>query len=225
MLELFSGTGSVGRAFHELLGSHQRGRGSQCQPRHTPRRLLLEPGVSGHFDFIWAFPVCTEYSRALTRRPRRLEVADRLVLRTLELIQQLEPKFWAIENPGTGLLKHRLFMAGLPWVDVTYCMYGYQYRKLTRIWNNLNWTPSRPVCAKGTDLLYASGAANEGEPGGRRHQPRVRLNGGCGENGAVQVHARGATADRQKSVRGSGPHCWSPKLCVEFNAGSGHGSL
>ena len=33
----------------------------------------------GHFDMVWASPVCTEYSRALTMRPRRLEEGDALV--------------------------------------------------------------------------------------------------------------------------------------------------
>ena len=77
-------------------------------------------------------PVCTEYSRVLTRRPRRLEESDRLVLRTLHLIQELQPRFWAIENPATGLQ------------DVSYCTYGYFYRKLTRIWSNLDWVSEQP---------------------------------------------------------------------------------
>ena len=48
-------------------------------------------------------------------------------------IQELRPRFWALENPATGLLKLRPFMAGLPWQDVSYCTYGYPHRKLTRI--------------------------------------------------------------------------------------------
>ena len=69
--------------------------------------------------FVWASPVCTEYSRALTTRPRRL----------LEAGGSFEPSkssspMWAIENPATGLLKTRPFMERLPWVDVTCCKYG-----------------------------------------------------------------------------------------------------
>ena len=103
----------------------------------------------GHFDMIWVSPVCTEYSRVLTRRPRRLEEGDRLVQRALRIINDLQPRFWALENPATGLLKLRPFMAGLPWQDVSYCTYGYSYRKLTRIWGNLDWVPERPVCGVG----------------------------------------------------------------------------
>ena len=35
---------------------------------------------------VWASPVCTEYNRALTTRPRRLLEGDALVLSALEII-------------------------------------------------------------------------------------------------------------------------------------------
>ena len=64
----------------------------------------------GHFDMVWASPVCTEYSRALTMRPRRLEEGDVLVLRAVEIMEHFDPLMWVIENPATGLLKTRPFM-------------------------------------------------------------------------------------------------------------------
>ena len=39
-------------------------------------------------------------------------------------------------------------MRALPYDDVSYCMYGYRYQKTTRIWNNLPWVPSQPICSK-----------------------------------------------------------------------------
>ena len=77
-------------------------------------------------------PVCTEYSRALTTRPRRLLEGDALVLSALETIAHFEPLLWVIENPATGLLKTRPFMERLPWVDVT--TVRTPYRKQTRLW-------------------------------------------------------------------------------------------
>jgi hypothetical protein len=57
------------------------------------------------FDFVWASPPCTEFSIALTTRPRNLQKGNRIVRRTLEIIQYLQPRHWFLENPATGLLK------------------------------------------------------------------------------------------------------------------------
>lgn len=91
----------------------------------------------GYFDIIWASPECKEYSKAKTVGTRDLTYADSLVRQTLRIIAYFKPKAWFIENPQTGLLKTRPFMQGLPYYDVTYCMYGYDYRKPTRIWTNV----------------------------------------------------------------------------------------
>ena len=53
----------------------------------------------GELDVIFAAVPCTEYSMALTTRPRVLQKADEVVKRTLEVIQILKPKKWFIEYP------------------------------------------------------------------------------------------------------------------------------
>lgn len=90
----------------------------------------------GYFDLIWASPECKEYSRAKTVGYRDLAYADSCVLAAIQIIGYFQPAYWFIENPQTGLLKDRPFMRGLPYHDVTYCMYGRQYQKPTRIWTN-----------------------------------------------------------------------------------------
>ena len=115
--------------------------------------------------FSWFGPApCTEYSRALTTRPRRL--LDALVLRALEIIAHFGPLMWVIENPATGLLKTRPFMERLPWVDVTYCKYGTPYRKQMRLWTNMRWRPRRSCEAPGRAAGAAAdgGAVREGQP-------------------------------------------------------------
>jgi len=103
----------------------------------------------GHFQFAWGSPACTHFSCARTTGPPRdLEGATALVARCLEIVRYFGCP-WALENPQTGLLKHQPLMADLPYSDVTYCAYGYPYKKKTRVWNTLGdaWNP-RPVCCK-----------------------------------------------------------------------------
>jgi hypothetical protein len=100
------------------------------------------------FDLIWASPPCTEYSVAKTVGERRLDEANAVVQRTMEIIEYFDPTYWLLENPQTGLLKSQTCMANRPFVDLDYCKYGMPYRKRTRLWNNLaNWTP-KPLCKK-----------------------------------------------------------------------------
>ena len=97
---------------------------------------------------IWASPPCTEYSIAKSTGVRKIEEANKVVERTLAIIEYLQPKYYIIENPQTGYLKKQWFMHGLPYTDIDYCKYGMPYRKRTRLWNNVfNWIP-RPLCKK-----------------------------------------------------------------------------
>ena len=113
LLELLSGTGSIGRAF--------RDRGWEVvsvdlDPKFEPTVccdiMELDETSLGHFDMVWASPVCTEYSQALRKRPRNLEAGDRLVLRALEVIRNLRPQWRALENPQTGTLHARAALLG-----------------------------------------------------------------------------------------------------------------
>ena len=139
VLELFAGTGSVGNVMKE------HGWEVVSLDRDMPAdistdildwdyRSRYEPRS---FDIIWASPPCTEYSIAKQVGVRNLELANSIVQRTLEIIDYLQPKYYFIENPQTGLLKHQPFMQGRPYNDLDYCRYGMPYRKRTRLWNNL----------------------------------------------------------------------------------------
>jgi len=152
LLELFSGTGSVGRAF-EKLGWEVVS--IDLEPNFKPTIVAdlreWDPTIypRRYFDCVHASPPCTEYSCARTtaKRPRDLEGSDALVQRTMEMMQYLQPLCWIMENPWTGLLRKRPFMEPLePRMRVvSYCKYNYPYRKHTSIWSNLNdfWRPTR----------------------------------------------------------------------------------
>ena len=152
LLKLFAGTQSIGKAFRELGWQVVS---LDIDPKSGADIITdilawdFRAYDTGHFDAIWSSPCCTHYSRARTcaKTPRDLEGADALVRRTLEIIMHFDPIVYGFENPASGMLKDREVVAGIPFKDVSCCMYGYPYRKYTRIWSNSEeWQP-RPKCS------------------------------------------------------------------------------
>jgi hypothetical protein len=154
-LELFAGTGSVGDVFKEVgweVVSLDRDMPADIQTDIMDWNYRsYEPGT---FDIIWASPPCTEYSIAKTVGTRKIEDANAVTMRTLEIINYLQPRYWIVENPQTGYMKSQPFMQDLPYKDVDYCRYGMPYKKATRLWNNLtNFEPLR--CNRECDQMTA----------------------------------------------------------------------
>ena len=148
LLELFSGTGSVGAVAKDLgysvVSLDLKNADINCDILNWDYKKYEVK----HFDFIWASPPCTEYSRAKTTGVRKLDEANRIVLKTIEIIKYFQPRHWVIENPQTGLLKRQPFMDEFKYVDVDYCKYGMAYRKRTRLWCNLVDFKPRDLCKK-----------------------------------------------------------------------------
>jgi hypothetical protein len=169
MLDLFCGTKSVSRVFAAHgWDTFTLDIDPSCNADLTCdildlKREQLPPAES--VSFIWASPPCTQYSRARTnaKTPRDLAGADRVVAKTLEVIDEWFPGTpYCMENPGTGLLPQREVVAGRPLSVVSYCKYttagdGFPpYQKDTALWHNLlRWTP-RPPCRSGSRCEHYS---------------------------------------------------------------------
>ena len=164
LLELFSGTGSVGRpwreASHEVISVDADGRfGAEIVEdllRWSYSSLTSGENLIEQIpDAIWSSPPCVMYSRARTRAktPRNFALADSLVAKAKEIIkyfQQINPDLvWFIEIGNNTLLWDREVANDLTnFVVADYCKFsGPGYRKRTRIAHsdNLIWNP-RPLC-------------------------------------------------------------------------------
>ena len=157
VLDLFSGTGSIPKQLKEEDKCVSVDISGEF---HEPTLLVdimewdyKSAFAVGHFDVIFTGVPCTEYSRlrdcCKKTKPPDIEKANKVVLRTLKSSTTSNQKFWYIENPDGGKLKEQEFMRDLPYHRVSYCMYGYDYRKTTRIWtNNREFQPK--LCVRGS---------------------------------------------------------------------------
>jgi site-specific DNA-cytosine methylase len=155
VLELFSGTGSFSKAIKKKynnthivsLDIHPKYNPTHCTDILTWNFSQYPPR---YFDIIWSSPPCTEYSRAKTRSPRNLKLADNIVKKTLEIIKYFSPVYFFIENPS-GMLRHRTFMRPYNRYlnTCSYCMYGTLYKKPTDIWSNISLNLK---CCKGNTV-------------------------------------------------------------------------
>lgn len=184
LLELFSGTKSVSKAvghlYDEIVSVDILNKNN---PTHCVDILVWDykQYPVGYFDAIWASPPCTEYSIVLNgqpNRPRNIVLANKIVSRTLEIIEYFNPEQWFMENPQTGLLKDQDVVLGIPFYDVDYCMYSnFGYRKRTRIWTTkdvFNPKLCNKNCGNMTGLKHNKSCGN-GRNGSTTQQERYRI--------------------------------------------------
>lgn len=167
VLELFAGTRSIGKAFekngHEVY-SIEWDKGFENIDWYEDISKVTAQDVIKRFgipDVIWASPDCSSYSIAAISHHRKRDedgnlspvsdyakFCDMVNMHMLDLIQELKPRFYFIENPRGGMRKMN-FMKGLYRYTVTYCQYGDTRMKPTDIWTNHPNPNFKPICSNG----------------------------------------------------------------------------
>jgi site-specific DNA-cytosine methylase len=173
-LELFAGTRSVSKAFeaagHEVF-SVEWDKNFEDIDLYADILTVTADQIIEKFgkpDVIWASPDCTTFSIAAISHHRRknpetgnldpvseyAKFCDKVDQHVLDLIRDLKPKFYFIENPRGGMRKME-WMQGLPRHTVTYCQYeldkpvSERRKKPTDIWTNHPDPEFKPMCKNG----------------------------------------------------------------------------
>ena len=168
VLELFAGTRSIGKAFeakgHEVFSVEWDKNFENINLYADIGTLTAEEIIKrfGRPDVIWASPDCATFSVAAISHHRRKDVTtgnlepiseyakfcDTVDQNVLNLIEELKPTFYFIENPRGGMRKMS-WMQGIPRYTVTYCQYGETRMKPTDIWTNHPDPKFKPACKNG----------------------------------------------------------------------------
>jgi len=169
-LELFSGTHSIGNVLkkkgHNVLSLDLKDADINCDILEWDYKVY-QPN---HFDYIHASPPCDTFSicrkcwigRKIKAHGDKIitmdillkdqqEIGIPILNKTLEIIKYFNPTYFTIENPTSGDMKK--YITDLSFTDVDYCMYGFPYRKRTRIWNNFNFVGEK--CNKKCGNFFA----------------------------------------------------------------------
>lgn len=175
VLELFAGKRSIGKVFeergHEVFSVDYNEKlpdmNLYCNVLDLTAAQIIK--LFGKPDIIWGSPDCTTYSISAisTHRKKNFETGelepvseyakkcDLINKHFINLIKELSPKFYFIENPRGGLRKMK-FMQGLPRYTVTYCQYGDTRMKPTDIWTNHPKPDFKPMCKRGDSCHVAA---------------------------------------------------------------------
>lgn len=172
LLELFKGTGSVGKVA-ERLGMFVVS--LDLDPNYTPdiETDILDWNYKKFYrdtkwvpDIIWASPPCNTFSPLVyplkERNPKTAEpLSERAILgtkilyRTLDIInwyRKINPKLnFAIENPR-GMMRNDPKIKKFVRNTTYYCMYGDKRTKPTDFFSNIDLDLKDGVC-RGTELI------------------------------------------------------------------------
>ncbi len=141
----------------------------------------------GYFKLITASPSCfywspmrkSNYGKKLKAHSGKIfteeilnedinKYAIPMVDKTFEIFEYFNPKYFILENPKLGSMKGYINDL-IPYKDVDYCRYGFDYKKPTRFWTNIEGLEFKK-CNHKKHLVTATNGKGRG--GGSNRLPR-----------------------------------------------------
>lgn len=190
-IELFAGTKSFSKVAkelgHEIFTTDYKEIDGQDLVADIQN---LEPDNFPYYqpEILWASPPCEGFSVASIGKNwgggyRAYEpISDsarrsiNLVQHAMRLIEELQPKWWFIENPRGVLRKLDLIPKDAIRHTVTYCQYGDTRMKPTDIWTNAYWWTPRTMCKNGDKChVSAPRGSRTGTQGIKGYKDRSRI--------------------------------------------------
>lgn len=141
-LELCSGSGSFSKVARRMgyetvtVDTQRKFKPDIC----CDIRYLDPTKFVNQIDILWMSPPCTEFSLSKSTQDRNFDKGLELVNRCIELMDIIKPKWFVFENP-VGFLNKLKVLNGFPQHKISYCKYGFDYRKNTHIWTNIPFEP------------------------------------------------------------------------------------
>jgi len=151
VLELFAGSRSIGNAAENLgmnvfssdINNFKKINYVENMLNLDIKKIPFKPTI------VWASPPCTYFSVASighhwhennTPKTKEAVLGVKIVQKTIDIINEIKPKFWFIENPR-GKLKNLPVLTQYEYTTIWYCKYGDKRAKPTNIWSNNIWNP------------------------------------------------------------------------------------
>ena len=178
ILELFAGTRSIGKVFeargHEVFSVEWDKDFENIDLYEDISKLTAQDVLEkfGKPDVIWCSFDCTSCSVAAISKHRRqvtnedgtttlapiseyAKFCDMTNTHVIDMIEELDPKYYFIENPRGGLRKMD-FMQEIPRFTLSYCQYGDTRMKPTDIFTNHPDPQFKPICKNGAPCHVAA---------------------------------------------------------------------
>lgn len=203
IVELFAGTCSLSNAAEGVHRTFTSDIDPEFNTDYTVDIMDFDTSeVPFEVDFLWASPPCETFSvasighhwtggrRGYIPKSEASEAGIDRVKKTLEPIDDLNPKYFIIENPR-GLLRKMPFMQNLYRYTVTYCQYGDTRMKPTDLWSNIPDLKLKPMCKNGMPChVSAPRGSQTGTQGIKTYKDRSRVPNELCESIIKQVEDR-----------------------------------